>query len=176
MQTCSQFEQGWDPDPKINGNNPYEYKVPIGSFCASALVRPWQINCNPSVLPQITFYWDDSIGDEKSCQVLMENPYADDNDNDRCIKEMLNSGYPLLGTKSIDMVWIVHGWKNSGATEWLNDMRNSYFKKYKNSAAKKLIVAKVGWQLGAAMKQNPWQDRNEETLKVKLVLKASEYF
>ena len=104
-----------------------------------------------------------------NCQVAMEHGYQEDNENHVCLKNMLWSAY--FGANKVDIVWIVHGWKNSGETKWLTDMKNSYFKKYKKSNVK-LIVAIVGWEVGASMEQKPWLKRNEESLTVKLVLKT----
>ena len=88
-------------------------------------------------------------------------------DNDACIHAMLTFS---LGNANVDMVWIVHGWKNSGQTGWLGRMKDNYFASY-NAGNVKLIVAIVDWGYGASLTQGI-HNREEESFKVKLGFKA----
>ena len=88
-------------------------------------------------------------------------------DNDACIQAMLTFS---LGNANLDMVWIVHGWKNSGQTGWLGRMKDNYFASY-SAGNVKLIVAIVDWGYGASLTQGI-HNRKEELFKVKLGFKA----
>ena len=65
----------------------------------------------------------------------------DSSTNKKVIEEVLKSGQ-----NSAIMVFIIHGFQNTGTETWLKDLRNALHQKYGRN--KNLIIGVVDWGWG----------------------------
>ena len=135
IQTCAAHDNlGWDS--KHDFNNPYPYIIPIGSFCSEdGLIYdtdPWSMNCQPEALPIVTFHFRHNynfrsiISESEYCVVDMRLPLGN-SENQDCIKKILQF---YQSSNYVYFIWLVHGWTHGGKSDWLEDMKHSYFIKY----------------------------------------------
>ena len=126
------------------GTIKFEFKPTLVSLCqtystclagisqTSIGSRPKQPNCKVNVLPRVRFFYRTANGGIAECLVNMQMK-PDETTNQGCIDAVVRhykDDIKNTGTKKAYFIWLVHGWRNSGKTQWISKMKNSYFHKY----------------------------------------------